>query len=450
MTLKMICPDDLPGPVQSVVKTITDAGYQAYLVGGCVRDLLLGREPKDYDVATSALPEQVAALFPKVIPTGIQYGTVTVLHGDMSIEVTTFRGDGNYSDGRRPDSVKFARTIEEDLGRRDFTVNAMAFGLERGLIDPFGGHFDLKEKTITAVGDPLARFTEDALRMLRAIRFTATLGFELAPGLAGSIYSRSFMLENVAQERIREELNRILLSPAPERGLRLLSKTGLLEQFLPELQRCCGFDQRNPHHAFDVFTHTAHVVYEIPPALPLRLAGLLHDIGKPGTFTQMDGVGHFYGHDDLGAQMARTILERLKYDRETIGRVVHLVQHHMFADNMTTKGIRRWIARVGADTVPDLLELRLADMKGSGTPHDTSHVERIRAVLEEMQAEGVAEPVSALAVNGHDVMETLGIKPGPEVGLTLKRLTEHIVDFPELNHRATLLGILRSGVLASI
>lgn len=433
---------DLPPQVVFVLNRLRSLA-DSYLVGGCVRDHLLGRVPKDYDIATALLPDQVKPLFPKVIPTGERYGTVAVLVAGMSIEVTTFRADGNYSDGRRPDSVTFGKTIEEDLARRDFTINAMAWAPETGLIDPFGGLDDLHAEVIRAVGDPLERFREDALRMLRAIRFAVTLRFSLLPGLGGSIFQQAAMLENVSAERIRDELNKILLSPEPVRGINLLFKTDLLRQFLPELFRCYCFEQFNDHHTFDVFDHTLATLENTPAVLHLRLAALLHDIAKPETFTLVDGTGHFYGHEDKGAEMTKVILERLKYDRATIDKVTLLVKEHMFPDNMGTKATRRFIARVGAEHIPDLLELRLADLKGSGRPYDDSHVDRIRTILAEMETQGIAHPQSDLAVNGHDVMEALKIGPGPLVGKTLRYLQDKILENPALNNRESLLALMQ-------
>lgn len=446
MKLGMICPEDLPAGVLAVCHALQTADHQAYLVGGCVRDHLLGQTPKDYDIATSAKPEEVIPLFSKVIPTGIRYGTVTVLAADMPIEVTTYRTDGNYSDGRRPDVVTFGTSIQDDLARRDFTINAMAFDLRMGIVDPFGGRRDLEEGAIRAVGNPDDRFREDALRMLRAIRLACQLKMQPTQGTLKAIERCALYAQNVSMERIREEMNKILLCDGNDGvwGIGMLSITKLMPHFLPELERCYGFDQQNPHHRKDVFNHTLAVVSAIPPVLHLRLAALLHDIAKPATFTlDENGVGHFYGHEDLGAAMACDILERLKYDRDIIDKVVHLMQHHMFASDMSFKGIRRFIARVGAEHIPDLLELRLADMKGSGTPHDDYHVTLIRTVLAEMQEQGVADPKVALAVNGNDVMEVFGISPGPRVGEVLRDLTAKITDYPDLNHRSVLLEILR-------
>lgn len=436
--------ENLPPQVAFVLNHLNSL-TDAYLVGGCVRDHLLGRTPKDYDIATKALPGHVRRIFAKVIPTGERYGTVTVMVDDTAIEVTTYRTDGNYSDGRRPDVVTFGTSIEEDLSRRDFTVNAMAWSPVRGLVDPFGGLTDLQTGLIRAVGNPAERFQEDALRMLRAIRFATVLGrgFILDLHTGHQIQQNAPLIRNVSPERIREELNRILLSRNSHMGLTWLWAMGLLPEFMPELAKCRSFDQHNPHHFYDVFEHIKRVVEAVPQVLHLRLAALLHDIAKPETFTMgEDGIGHFYGHDERGAQMAQDILERLKYDRATIDRVVHLVREHMFPDNMGAKAIRRFIARVGADHIPDLLQLRLADIAGSGTEHDTSHVQLIRTILEDMQEQGVADPTTALTVNGRDVMEVLGIGPGPRVGEVLRDLVEKITDQPELNHRWVLLEIL--------
>lgn len=439
--------DMIPKPVMSVLVHLLDAGHDAYLAGGCIRDHLLGKEPKDYDIATDCLPTDVLATFSgagyKVIPTGIQYGTITVVSGGMPVEVTTFRADGNYSDGRRPDVVTFSKSIEEDLARRDFTMNAIAWSLDTGLVDPFGGRHDLLDGFVRAVGNPDNRFKEDALRMLRAIRFTTVLDFVIHKGTFDAIFRNAQLLYAVSHERTRDELNKILLSSNPGRGLAYLHVTSLLTAFLPELVACYGFDQHNPNHRKSVFDHILAVVDGVTPVLHMRLAALLHDIAKPKTFIAgEDGVGHFYGHEDEGAIMATTILRRLKYDCATIDKVTFLVKEHMFPATMGRKGIRRFVARAG-EHLEDLLTLRAADAAAGKTPSDVGYLDTIRQVAADMQIEGVRNPEQDLAINGHDIMDALEIKPGPEVGMLLNRMRDLIVDNPEMNDRQQLLGEVR-------
>ncbi|MFO7173052.1 MAG: CCA tRNA nucleotidyltransferase [Bacillota bacterium] len=432
--------DQIPEGVRQVLRGLAD--FEAYLVGGCVRDALLGRPPKDWDVVTSARPEEVMDRFDAVIPVGLRFGTVTVLAGDLPVEVTTFRRGGEPV--ARPQAAAVSPGLLADLSGRDFTVNAMAWSPAAGLVDPFGGRADLERRILRAVGDPVARFREDPLRMLRAIRFAATLGFAIHPDTWAAIRSCAAWIARVAVERVRDELNRILLSDRPAQGMTLLADSGLLRLILPELEACRGFDQRNPHHHRDVFGHTLEVLDQVPAALHLRLAALLHDVGKPHTFTlDEQGVGHFYGHEKKGAELTAAILRRLRYSRELVARVVHLVRHHMVPLQMGPRGRRRWVARVGAEHVEDLLALRWADLGGRVRDDELASLEALRQTLQEMQQAGVANPAAALAVSGRDVMEALGIGPGPQVGKVLRRLREIIAEDPSLNRREVLLSLVR-------
>ena len=438
----------IPAQVRWVLRRLRRAGHAAYLVGGCVRDLLLGRPPGDWDVTTSAEPAVVQRTFPRTRPTGIQHGTVTVLAGNRPVEVTTFRTEGGYSDRRRPDWVRFTPSLEEDLARRDFTINAMALDADGRLVDPFGGLQDLTAGVVRAVGDPEERFREDALRMLRAIRFAAQLEFILDPATLGAIARHAALLDHVSRERIRDEFSKLLLAPHPADALRLLKSTGLLERFLPELLEGDGVAQ-NVHHAYTVFDHNIRACQEAPPALHLRLAALLHDIAKPRCLSIDErGERHFYHHEVVGAQMADEILRRLRYDNATRRRVVHLVRHHLALHHypdMTDAAVRRLIRRIGLEHLEDLIKLRIADRRASGTKRTALSrgarllLQRIEKVLQEDAAFGLKD----LAVDGYDVMRVLQIEPGPLVGKILKALLEAVLDDPSLNEPATLERLMK-------
>lgn len=428
----------IPAQVQWVLKRLRNAKFDAFLVGGCVRDLLLGRPPGDWDIATAATPEQVQAIFPRTRPTGIAHGTVTVLAGNRPLEVTTFRIEGEYSDHRRPDWVRFTTALEADLSRRDFTINAMALDVDGRVVDPFNGMADLIDGIVRAVGNPDQRFLEDALRMLRAIRFAAQLEFEIEAETLAAISRHAESLIHVSKERIRDEFNKLILAPKPRRALNLLKSTGLLAQFLPELLEGAGVEQ-NVHHAFTVWDHNVRACEEAPPVLHLRLAALLHDVAKPRCLSvDKHGQRHFYHHEVVGAQMANDILRRLRYDNDTRRRVVHLIRHHLALHHypdMTDAAVRRLIRRIGLENLEDLILLRIADRRASGTKRTplsrgaTLLLKRIEKVLQEDAAFGLKD----LAINGHDVMETLNIPPGPMVGKILSELLEMVLEEPSLN-----------------
>lgn len=438
----------IPAQVQWVLGKLRAAQFEAYLVGGCVRDLLLGRPPGDWDIATAATPDQVQATFSRTRPTGIAHGTVTVLAGNRALEVTTFRTEGKYSDHRHPDWVRFTTAIEADLSRRDFTINAMALSEDGRLIDPFHGLRDLCRGVIRAVGNPEQRFKEDALRMLRAVRFSAQLGFRIDDATLAAIAKHAALLQHVSKERIRDEFSKLLLAPKPQAALNTLKDTGLLQQFLPELLEGVGVEQ-NIHHAYTVWEHNVRACEEAPPVLHLRLAALLHDVAKPRCLTVDEHGGrHFYHHEVVGAQMANDILRRLRYDNDTRRRVVHLIRHHLALHHypdMTDAAVRRLIRRIGLEHLDDLVQLRIADRKASGTKRSplsrgaTLLLRRIEKVLEEDAAFGLKD----LAVNGHDVMRILQIPPGPKVGKVLNDLLEMVLEDPSLNDPQTLEQIIR-------
>jgi putative nucleotidyltransferase with HDIG domain len=420
------------------------AGKRCFLVGGAVRDYCLARPVSDFDVATDARPDEVMRLFRRVIPTGVKHGTVTVLWKGLSVEVTTFRTEADYGDGRHPDSIRYAATIEEDLSRRDFSINAMAYDLVSGdFVDPFRGREDIRSRLIRAVGDPLERFREDGLRPLRALRFAAQLGFAIDGETLSAIPASLDRLALVSAERIRDELNKILLSPIPSRGLRLMESTGMLALLIPELAACRGVEQKS-NHVYDVLDHLYACTDAIRPELVLRLTALLHDIGKPAAKVEAPGrEPTFHRHESISADIAEVILRRLRFPNEVLKDVVHLIREHMFAydDAWSDAAVRRFIARVGVESIDRLLDLRVADGSAIiGKPIDPRTLEplrdRIKTVLDAKQAFGLAD----LAVKGGD-LAGIGVPPGPVMGAMLKELLETVMDDPSLNERTRLLLI---------
>ncbi|HAP44417.1 MAG: hypothetical protein A2087_14150 [Spirochaetes bacterium GWD1_61_31] len=427
---------DVPRPLQAFARIFFDAGFCCYFVGGAVRDSLLGRKAADWDAATDARPEDVLKLFRKVIPTGIQHGTVSVRWQDALIETTTFRIDGHYADGRRPTSVQFSDDLAADLSRRDFTVNGMAVDPRSGqLIDLFGGLADLKAGIIRAIGDPLARFGEDGLRPLRAIRFATRFHFTIDPATLAAIPRCLDSFRQVALERVREEFSRTLLCDQPSHGLQLLEQSGLLGEFLPELCLGRGLAQGD-YHAFDVFEHSLLAVDAAPLDLTLRLAALLHDIGKPASFSRdQAGVIHFYGHEQISATLASSVLRRLKYPNHVVEAVAHLVRHHMFdySPDWSDAALRRFVAKVGLASLPTLLQLRLADASGlRGVKADPRPLLAMLDRVEALVAADNAFTVKDLAIDGH-VLSCLGWPKGPAMGRVLQELLELVLDDPTMN-----------------
>ena len=399
----------LPDYVQSCLDALENAGFAAYAVGGCVRDACLGLTPQDYDLCTSALPEQTEAVFAgqKLVLAGKRHGTVGVVTDCGVVEITTFRTEGAYRDNRHPDWVKFVPNVEADLARRDFTVNAMAFSPKRGFADPFGGRADLENRVLRAVGDPSERFQEDSLRILRGARFAARYGLRVEDATEKAMFDLAPLMDNLARERVLEELCKLLPLLTVEDMLRFAP---ILAAVIPELAPMIGFDQHSPHHAYDLYTHVAHVVAAVPGDLTLRWAALLHDIGKVPTFTQdATGRGHFYGHAPKGAEMAEEVLRRLKAPTVLREQVVLLIGKHMTRLEPEKKTLRRQLGRLGWETVEALLALQKADMgsKGTGNPEEMEIFPEIRKVLEEIRAENACLALKDLAVNGYD-LQALG------------------------------------------
>lgn len=431
----------MPKKAASIISRLEQAGYEAYAVGGCVRDSLIGRAPEDWDITTSAAPEQVKALFPRTIDTGIAHGTVTVMLGRDGYEVTTYRIDGSYQDGRHPSSVCFTSELREDLRRRDFTINAMAYHPQRGVIDIFGGMRDLQNGIIRCVGVPQERFGEDALRILRAVRFSAQLGFEIDAATLEAARQLAGTLEKVSQERIQVELNKLLLSPNPD-AVRILAETGIARVILPELDRMLQTPQIHPYHMYNVGEHTIAVLRAAPAEKYLRWAALLHDVGKPDTMTVDDGgITHFYGHCEHGAKLARGVLRRLKFDNDTIETVSRLVRWHDYRCPLEKKAIRRAVNRIGEDIFRMELALMRADACGKREEKRgqiLTELETVEAIYEQIVQEGECTSLKSLAVNGNDLI-VQGIPAGPRLGAILAALLEEVLNDSSRNERGWLL-----------
>ena len=429
----------LPENIQNCIDSLENAGFAAYAVGGCVRDACLGLRPHDYDLCTSALPEQTMAVFQdhRLVLAGVKHGTVTVLTEGGPVEITTFRTEGGYRDNRHPDWVKFVPDIQGDLARRDFTVNAMAYSPKRGFADPFGGREDLKNHILRAVGDPNARFSEDSLRILRGARFSARCGLTPEPETLAAMGAQAWRMESLARERVFEELCKLLLSVKAEDITRFAF---VLAAVIPELGPMIGFDQHSPHHAYDLMTHTAHVVQEVPAELPLRWAALLHDTGKISTFTRdTTGRGHFYGHAKESAAIADAVLRRLKAPTALREEAVTLIAAHMARLQPERKTLRRQAAKYGFPTVEAMLALQQADMRSKGTEEDDAHgtFRAVRQMLEDLKREDACLSLRDLAVNGNDLM-ALGFQ-GKEIGTCLSGLLEQVLNETLPNEREALL-----------
>jgi poly(A) polymerase/tRNA nucleotidyltransferase (CCA-adding enzyme) len=436
---------NIPDPINKALKKLADAGYGAYLVGGCVRDLLLHKKPKDWDITTNAKPEEIMKLFSETFYEN-DYGTVGVVNKDVSdetlkvIEITPYRLETAYSDKRRPDNVIFSQNIEDDLKRRDFTINAMALEPYKGqLIDLYKGQDDIKDKLIRAVGEPDERFREDALRVLRAIRLSCELNFAIEPKTEKALQENSSLLEHVSKERIRDEFTRIIMSDHPMKGLELCRKFSILHYIAPDLERGIGVEQGGIH-TFDVWEHLMRSVqHTADKAWPLetRLAALFHDIGKPHTRskTPTNEKWSFYGHELVGARLTRKILTDLKFPSKTIDKVTKLVRWHMFfsdTETITHSAVRRLVANVGKDNVWDLMNVRAADRIGTGRPKEGPYrLRKYHAMIEEVMRDPVS--VGMLKIDGSKIMEVTSTKPGPKIGLILHALLEDVLENPALN-----------------
>ena len=436
---------NIPQKAAQILKTLNAAGYEAYVVGGCVRDSILGREPGDWDITTSALPEQVKELFRRTVDTGIQHGTVTVMMDKEGFEVTTYRVDGEYHDGRHPDAVTFTRSLEEDLKRRDFTINAMAYHPEHGLVDLFGGMEDIGKRIIRCVGNPVERFTEDALRMLRAVRFSAQLGFTVEENTKAALARMSGNLEHVSAERIQTELVKLLVSDHPD-YLRTAWETGLTREFLPEFDACMETEQNTPHHCYTVGEHILKSLTEIENDRLLRITMLLHDIAKP-VVKKTDGNGrdHFKTHGPAGEKLAGKILRRLKFDNDTISKVTRLIRYHDDRPMPEMRSVRHAVNRIGEELFPLYLEVQKADMLAQSEYRREEKAARLQGVTEcyhRVLEQKQCVSLKTLAVTGRDLISA-GYKPGPELGEILKEMLDHVLEYPQDNDREKLLALLK-------
>lgn len=438
----------MPKDVIKIIELLYSYKYEAFIVGGCVRDSHLGKIPNDWDICTDCQPDFMIKIFEengiKTIPTGLKHGTISLVINTEVYEVTTYRIEGEYIDNRRPSKVDFTKSLTEDLSRRDFTINSMAYNHKLGLADPFNGREDLKNGIIRTVGNPDERFREDALRIIRGVRFATQLGFDIHPNTAEAIKEYRELLGNISKERIQSELNKILISSRPSKGFYLFKELSLLDFIIPELSACVDFNQKNPHHDKDVFEHIMAVLDNTERDLVLRLSALLHDIGKPLTFSEdEEGIGHFYKHHCVGSNISGEMLRSLKYDNNTIKQVMILVKEHMLRhDDISEKAIKRFINRVGKDNINRLFMLQRADIQASKPPHDYSNVNYLENKCHEIINSKQPLTVKDLEINGYDLIN-LGLKPGKELGFILDYLLEKILEEPELNTKEKLLTLAK-------
>lgn len=436
---------DAPISVMKIIETLEQAGFEAYAVGGCVRDSLLGRNPSDWDITTSARPEQVKALFSHTIDTGIRHGTVTVMLEHVGYEVTTYRIDGEYEDSRHPKEVIFTPLLTEDLKRRDFTTNAMAWNPRAGIIDEFGGMEDLDEGIIRCVGSPEERFSEDALRMMRAVRFSAQLGYEIEPATKAAIRKLAPNLTHVSAERIQVELVKLVESMHPD-YLRVAYETGITRVVLPEFDLCMETEQHNPHHCYTVGEHMLHSMLAVSSNRYLRLAMLLHDIAKPEKKkTDEQGIDHFHGHQEASEEMAKVILRRLKFDNETIRIVSRLIGFHDYRFPAERRSVRRAVWKVGEDLFPMLLQVKEADTMAQSLYERAEKLEwiaKVEKLYREILKDRECLSLKDLAVTGRDLIRA-GCAPGPELGRILNEMLQDVLEHPEHNNKEYLLQSIR-------
>lgn len=435
----------LPGRVRQIIAVLQENGHEAYAVGGCVRDLILGREPDDWDITTSAEPSETKRLFARTFDTGIEHGTVSVLVDGESFEVTTYRVDGKYEDGRHPSEVRFTRSLSEDLLRRDFTINAMAYNDEEGLVDLFGGLEDIKRRMIRCVGNAEERFSEDALRILRAVRFAAQLGFTIADDTKEAVRLLVPNLKMISAERIQTEMVKLLVSPHPE-CIRLAYELGITQVILPEFDAMMETEQETLHHFCCVGEHTIHALENIAPDKVLRLTMLFHDMGKPAKKTvDEEQVAHFKGHASVSEQMAADIMHRMKFDNDTMRKVGKLVHFHDYRIPAEIKSVRRTMNKIGEELFPDYMQVRRADTLAQSDYLRTeklANLDGIESLYQEIVRSRQCVSLKELAVNGSDLIKA-GVEPGPKIGEILQTLLEEVIEEPERNTAEYLLGRVR-------
>lgn len=435
---------NLPEDVKLIINFIEAAGFEAYAVGGCVRDSLLGREPNDWDITTNAKPDQIKEIFHRTIDTGIQHGTVSVLIHGNSYEVTTYRIDGEYEDNRHPRQVEFTTELVEDLKRRDFTINAMAYNEKTGIVDEFSGMDDLEKGIIRCVGNPNERFDEDALRIMRAIRFAAQLGYDIEDETKQAIISFADRLRSISAERINVELTKLIVSPNPG-FIRIAYETGILDVILPEIAALMDITQNNPHHCYTIGEHIIHSVENIEADKVLRYAMLFHDIGKGATkTTSKDGIDHFHGHSAVSATMTREICHRLKFDNDTMGKVLKLVENHDLDIICDEKHVRRAMNRLGKDIFPLLMKVQKADFLAQSMykrDEKELEVQTLTSLYEGIISREECVTIKELAITGGDLIKA-GYKQGPAIGETLNSLLEKVIDDPSLNEKEKLMELI--------
>lgn len=435
---------EVPEKAEKIIDALQEQGYDAYVVGGCVRDSLLRRSPADWDITTSATPEEVKRIFRRTVDTGIQHGTVTVLMDKEGFEVTTYRIDGEYEDGRHPKEVTFTPSLEEDLKRRDFTINAMAYNHRKGLVDIFGGEEDLKNKVVRCVGNPRERFTEDALRILRAVRFSAQLGFSIEEKTQDAARDLGETLKKISAERIQTELVKLLVSPNPQ-YLRKAWELGLTRIFLPEFDKAMETPQKNPHHCYSVGEHTLKAMEAVRPDRTLRLTLLFHDLGKGETRMRDEkGIDHFYGHPAKSEKIAKSVLKRLRFDNDTINTVGKLVYWHECPWEASPSSVRRALSKTGIELFPLLLEVRKADIIAQSSYRRTEKMEwleKLQEIYQDILRRQECVSIRSLAVSGKDLIDA-GMKPGREIGETLNGFLEIVLENPEKNTKEYLLSLL--------
>lgn len=461
---------NIPREVKSITVKLNKESFEAYIVGGCVRDLLRGKEPEDWDVATNAKPKEIQEIFPKSFYEN-KFLTVTIQTGSQNprlkeIEITTYRSEAKYTDKRHPDEIKFAKTIEEDLNRRDFTVNAMALKISETktaqieIIDPFQGKTDLKKKIIRAAGNPEDRFSEDALRMTRAVRFATTLDFKIEEKTAEAIKKNTPWLQAISKERIRDELIKIIMAEKAAEGIELLRKLGLLKYIIPELEEGCGISQ-NKHHIYECYEHSLRSLdYAAKKKFNIyvRLAALLHDVGKPKVKKGEGPDATFYSHEIVGAKMTISILNRLKFPKKDIEKIAKLVRYHLFYYNVgevSESSVRRLVRQVGPENMEELLQVRFCDRIGSGVPKAEPYkLRHLRYIIEKVSRDPIS--VKMLQIDGNEVMKILKLQPGPKIGQILDVLLGYVLETPEKNNKEFLeneikkLGKLSGGELNSL
>jgi len=436
----------MPNSARLVINKLAEQGYEAYVVGGCVRDSILGRHPDDWDVTTNAQPCEIKKVFARTVDTGIAHGTVTVLIGSEAVEVTTYRIDGEYTDNRRPDSVEFTSRLSDDLKRRDFTINAMAYNDQEGLIDIFGGEADLKAQIVRCVGDAKERFSEDALRILRAVRFAAQLGFSIEDETKAAISELAGSLSNISAERIQIEIIKLLVSPRPEIW-GLVWELGITKVIMSEFDVMMETEQDNPHHMYNVGEHTLKVLANVRADKVLRIAALLHDIGKPARrTTDSAGINHFKGHSEMGVTMARDFLKRLKFDNDTTNNVLRLIKWHDLRLQADERLVRSAIYRMGDDIFPYFIELQYADTMGKSTYGREAKLKLnadLRTLYTKIKTEQQCISLKDLAINGKDLV-ALGIKRGPVMGELLRTALEQVLEDPQRNTKECLLSYIKA------